>query len=253
MACGNGPTSAEMLPLVMLILLFLLAGAMLAAYWLWVGDGCTALRRGVGWRGVWWGAVLWAWEVLPSHPALVVLQRKRQETKRWMTVEAELENLRSERPWHQADWKWHGMAPCGTAWPNCTAHGTAWDGIMVQHSMVWHGVGQHHGATLHGTAKHDGIVWQSMTCHRMSWEATTQHGMEWHGTAWEPMAWHDTAEHGAAGHGTGYPCRQLVFSTWPQAPCKPHGRPELALLASSEASLPKHRGRKEPTPSLETW
>ncbi|XP_074676971.1 uncharacterized protein LOC141921931 [Strix aluco] len=213
MACGNGPTSAEMLLLVMLILLFLLAGAMLAAYWLW---------------------------------------RKRQETKRWMPVEAELENLRSERPWHQADWKWHGMAPCGTAWPNCTAHGTAWDGIMVQHSMVWHGVGQHHGATLHGTAKHDRIVWQSMTCHRMSWEATTQHGMEWHGTVWEPMAWHDTAEHGAAGHGTGYPCRQLVFSTWPQAPCKPHGRPELALLASSEASLPKHRGRKEPAPSLET-
>ena len=70
---------------------------------------------GVVWCGVVWGAVVWAQELLPSHPALVVLQRKRQEVKKWRIVKAELEKMSSERPWHQAACKWHGMAPCGTA------------------------------------------------------------------------------------------------------------------------------------------
>ena len=90
MACGDSLTSEHVFPLLMLILPPFLFCAVLMAQWLSVGDGCTALRQGVGWHGV--GGcgrgVVWAWELLPSHPALVVLQSLRQKAKRGRTVRA---------------------------------------------------------------------------------------------------------------------------------------------------------------------
>ena len=53
-----GNRSALMPVFLMLILPPFVFSAVLTAKWLWVGDGCTALHRGVRWRGV---AGLWGW------------------------------------------------------------------------------------------------------------------------------------------------------------------------------------------------
>ena len=52
MGHSNVPTPAELLPFLMLVLQLSLVSAILRAKRLRVGDRCTALHRGIGWRGM---------------------------------------------------------------------------------------------------------------------------------------------------------------------------------------------------------